>query len=684
MIRSLATILFLALASPFHLLAQLNCSEAVTHLIHDIQGGGDATPIPNRNVRVKAIVIGDYQGEESLNGFFIQEEISDWDEDPASSEGIFVYEGFGGLSEVSVGDLVVVEGTVEEFRDLTELVDVQITVCETDQVPDTTLITDWSNQEEKAERFEGMLVRWVDTMFITGFSALSEFGELLLSASDRQMQYTELFPPGQEATAYESSQRDRRLILDDLRNGADHRPIYHLSNNSGLRAGQYVARLSGVLDYAFGAYRLRPVAPVSFSGNQFERNQEIPAGNLRVATFNLENYFNGSGGSFSTSRGARSQNEFIQQTQKLVTAINLLDAHIIGVQEIENDYQLGNQSAIQSLVDALNASNPEGPIYDYVDPGTNVGSDEIAVGFLYQPALVSPQGMAHILDAPTDLFLQDATNRAPLAQAFSVNGETVWVAVNHLKSKAASNYSGRPGADPLDDDQGDGQSYWNRLRTRGARAMVDWVEGLTATEADARIVLLGDFNAYSQEDPIREMIQSGYQTVVPQGYTVSFQSFWGKLDHLLVSPRLQTELLDAQTLPINADELSIKAYDTQETEWLDNSALRSSDHDPIVASFQLGGTTGVKAFLLTGVSASLSPNPAYGETVLSVHLEHPLTLSCELYDAQGRFVQSFHEPKPFAAGDFTERLNLRGLTPGWYALRLSNGKKSMTQRLLVR
>ncbi|NRB63054.1 MAG: ExeM/NucH family extracellular endonuclease [Saprospiraceae bacterium] len=674
-------VLFLLFSTPLR--AQLNCNESVPYLIHELQGTGDETPFPNRNVRVKGIVVGDYQGQASLRGFFVQEEKEDWDDDPFTSEGIFVYEGFSSVVDVAPGDLVVVQGTITEFQDLTEITDVEITVCATGLVPDTTLLMEWENTTTFAERYEGMLVRFVDTMHITGFLDLPRFGELLLSAGRRQSQYTEQFAPGSEFTNYEEAQNANRLLLDDVRNGSDHRPIYHLANNPELRAGQYTTRLSGVMDEAYGSYRLRPVRPVSFTGNELPRSPIEKEGNLRVATFNLENYFNGSGGNFFNSRGASSLAEFRVQTEKIVAAILDLDADIIGIQEVENDYQLVDQSAVKALVEALNEADQTEAIYAYVEPGNAIGTDVIAVGLIYRSDVVTPIGAPQILDQPAELFLQSATNRAPLAQAFSVGGETVWVASLHLKAKASSNYDSRPGADPLDDDLGDGQSYWNRIRTRGIEATRDWMHSLVDNETEARIIILGDLNAYSQEDPIQTMIAEGYRQAVPQGYTFSFRGFWGKLDHILMSPQLQSEFISGHTLPFNADELSLRGYDSDESAFVTNSPRRSSDHDPVVADFSIGVTTNLPSILWPGLKVQISPNPAYDQALLTLDLHQELPLAIEMVNAQGQVVRQVTAMTWYPAGTHRLAIDLSGMESGWYGIRLVNTMGQLTRKILV-
>ncbi len=680
-------LLLLVLLCSLSAKAQLNCGEAVTHLIHEIQGDELTSPLTDRNVRVKGIVTGVYQGNDLLRGFFLQEESSDWDEDPFTSEGIFVFQGEGSFTEVAAGDQVVVEATVTEFSGLTELTDVQVAVCQSGIIPDTMLVSGWSNDPAWAERYEGMLVRFTDTLTITSIRDLDRFGELALSPSGRQWQYTEVLPPSTDVADYEKDRREERIILDDQKNGSDRRPVLHLENNPTLRAGQKVSRLVGILSEAFNSYRLRPVAPVTFTGNVRQNSTPLDTGDVRIASFNVENYFNGngSGGGFSTSRGADDQSEFEQQTRKLVSAILNLDAHIIGVQEVENDYPSGDRSSLAQLVAALNAAAPAGQTYAYIDPEERIGTDVIAVGIIYRSDAVATTGDPQILDEPIELFQVDASNRAPLAQEFELNGRSFWVVSNHFKSKGASGYDERPGASPLDDDRGDGQSYWNQTRTLASLTIIDWINTLTQNDPEPRVVILGDLNAYSQEDPVQVLKQAGYTNALEGSYTIDFRGFWGMLDHILLSPAMKAGLLAATTVPINADESEIRNYQSEDPEYVDNSGRRSADHDPIIAAFDLDEATPVRGISkLTGIQVQVNPNPASEALQITYSLEEDLELEVALFNLSGQRVRLIAEFDTVYTGEYSKEVRVSDLFPGIYALRFQSGDRILTKPVVIR
>jgi predicted extracellular nuclease len=59
--------------------------------IHDVQGNGSASPLINQTVTIEGVVVGDFQQAGGLGGFYVEEEDPDQDADPATSEGVFVF-----------------------------------------------------------------------------------------------------------------------------------------------------------------------------------------------------------------------------------------------------------------------------------------------------------------------------------------------------------------------------------------------------------------------------------------------------------------------------------------------------------------------------------------------------------------------------------------------------------------
>ncbi len=257
-------------------------------------------------------------------------------------------------------------------------------------------------------------------------------------------------------------------------------------------------------------------------------------GTLRVASFNVLNYFNGDGrgGGFPTARGATTPAEFERQRAKTIAALAALDADVVGLMEIENDAT--GSSAVEDLVAGLNAATAPGT-YAFIATGV-VGTDEIRVALIYKPAVVTPFNQFAILDSSVDPEFLDTKNRPALAQTFTQNsnGKKLTVVVNHLKSK------GSDCNDVSDPDTGDGQGHCNVTRTRAAAALVRWLAGDPTGAGDPDVLLIGDMNSYAKEDPIAEILGGGYDDLIARrigsgAYSYVFAGQSGYLDHALAS-----------------------------------------------------------------------------------------------------------------------------------------------------
>ena len=600
------------------------CGDPGVTFIHDIQGSGLSSPISGSIVTIEGTVIGDYQQTGGFGGYNVQEEVSDNDANQATSEGIFVLHA---ATDVAVGDHVRVKGTVTEFNSsgslLTELTAVSnVQICSTgNPLPSPAPIslpvanlTDW-------EPVEGMLVSLPQTLTVTEVFNLGRFGEVSLSGTGRLANPTNVVAPGAPAIALADLNDRSRIILDDgdnLQNiDPTHYPQGGLSASNTLRVGDSLPSLIGIGDQRFGNYRLQPVGPISYNQTNLRPTAPEPVGGtLRVASFNVLNFFNGNGthlngaaGGFPTARGANNLFEFIRQLAKEVSAISALDADVIGLMELEND-AVGN-SAIEDLVAGLNDATAPGT-YAFIDTGVQ-GTDEIRVGLLYKPAAVSPVGAFTTITSAVDPRFIDTRNRPSLAQTFelSSNGARLTIVVSHLKSK------GSGCGDTGDPDTGDGQGNCNLTRTNAAEAIVDWLATDPTGSGDPDYLLIGDMNSYAKEDPITAFTDAGFVDAIAQhvgagAYSYVFDGESGYLDHALASASLAGQVNDVAEWHINPDEPTVLDYNTefkttnQVTTFYDPGPYRSSDHDPVLVGINLNAGPSVDAGGPYGVNSGSS------------------------------------------------------------------------------
>jgi predicted extracellular nuclease len=565
--------------------------------IHDIQGSGLASPLVGSEVLVEGVVVGDFDGTDQLNGFFVQEEDSDADADGTTSEGIFVFSG--GASTVSVGDVVRVSGPVSEFFDLTEITVVELATCATGAtLPTPGTITFPVGSVEDLEWFEGMSIEIPQQLSVSGNFTLGRFGEVDLSINGPLDNPTNVVAPGAAANALQDLNDRSRIQLDDGSTIQNPVPVPpHFAADGTLRTGDTVdGSLTGVLSYSFGAYEVQPTSTVSFTRDNARPAVPDVGGSIQVGAFNVLNYFTTIDGNGSICgplqnqgcRGADSAEELADQRAKLISGISQIDAEVLGLMEIEN---APDDTPTADLVAGLNDAVGAGT-YDYIATGA-IGTDAIRLAILYQPGEVTPVGDYAVLDASVDPTFNDERNRPALAQTFRENatGETFTIVVNHLKSKGSA-------CDDIGDpDTGDGQGNCNLTRTAAAVALANWVTTDPTGQGDPDFLITGDLNAYAMEDPVTALEAAGFTDLVESfvgtgygsgAYSFNFQSQSGYLDHALASASLAGQVTDTAFWHVNADEPSALDYNNFNQDELFNAdQFRSSDHDPVLVGLNL-------------------------------------------------------------------------------------------------
>ena len=116
---------------------------------------------------------------------------------------------------------------------------------------------------------------------------------------------------------------------------------------------------------------------------------------------------------------------------------------------------------------------------------------------------------------------------------------------------------------------------------------------MTAAAGTPDVILLGDFNAYAQEDPIKVLTDSGIVDLIagfdPADYSYVFDAFAGRLDQGLGTASIVPKITGAHSWHINADEPEVIDYNTdgKSVDYYTATAYRSSDHDPLILGLNL-------------------------------------------------------------------------------------------------
>ena len=477
-----------------------------------------------------------------------------------ASDGIFVYLTTNAANHpsVAVGDRVRVSGTASEFNGLTQLTigakaDVQ--VCEQGVALPAPVALSLPLDPAGRESAESMLVAPVGAYTVSEVYNTNRYGEVVLAAGDRAAASPPTWPaPAPRGTAGRRREQARPAAA---RRRPDHQPRPppallppYLSPTSPLRVGDQVEAFGPtVLSYGFNEWRLQPTTPVSAdtppagrttfkSTNPRTAAPENVGGDLRLASFNVLNYFVHFGGD---ARGADDEAGLAKQEAKIVSAINALGADVVALEEIENSVRFDAadpQQALKRLVAALNTAAGAGT-WDYVrSPAQLPAGDRSRTSSPRRSSSsrrrCTPKGESRTINDESVWF----NAREPIAQTFTSGAVTFTVVANHLKSKSTSASAVGDNA-----DTGDGQGAFNGDRVRQARSLATFVDQLKTDSGSDDVLLLGDFNAYTHEDPMQVLYDKQYvdlNTTGEASYVFGGES--GSLDHAIASPSLASRV----------------------------------------------------------------------------------------------------------------------------------------------
>ncbi|WP_127498930.1 ExeM/NucH family extracellular endonuclease [Actinoplanes solisilvae] len=584
-----------------------DCTTAVTNTIAQVQGTGADTPLAGSKVTVEGIVTADHRAG-GYNGVYVQTAGSGGERPVASgtaSDGVFVYFGTNTANapSVTIGDQVRVTATVSEFNGLTELTTAARTDtqrCATGVALPAPVALSLPLDDAARESVESMLVAPVGAYTVSDVFNTNRYGEVILAAGNEAARIpTDLARPGSaEAAQVKAANKARRILLDDGRTtnlSTAGLPPAYLKADDPIRVGDTVEKFGpGVLSFGFSEWRLQPATPGD-TGTTFKDTNPRTAspvnvgGDVRVASFNVLNYFVHFGGE---ARGATNAAALVKQQAKIVSAISALDADVVALMEIENSVRFepnDPQVALRTLVGALNAVDGAGT-WDYVRSPAELPEaaqqDFITTAIIFKPGAVTPKGASRSVNDESVW----SNAREPIAQTFTAGSATFTVVANHLKSKSDST---PPTGDNV--DTGDGQGAYNGDRKRQAAALASFVEQLGSDE----VLLLGDFNSYTHEDPMQVLYDAGYSSLASadqSSYVFGGES--GSLDHAIGSASLAKRVTGVDVWNINSVESFAYQYDGY-AGFYDDGPYRASDHDPVVVGLRTAAAGPVDLQLLS-------------------------------------------------------------------------------------
>ncbi len=538
--------------------------------IYEIQGSGGGSPEAGKLATTENNVV----TATGAGGFFIQTPTAASDDDPDTSDGIFVL--YDGTLTVAVGDQVDVTGAVEEFFGFTRL-DATMSVAE------ASVTIDASNQPLPApvefgatrpspdpanpscameyECYEGMRIR-IATGTISGPSAYRSsdpVAEMWITPTDsRAFREKGLQYPGDpmhpNVPVWDGNPELLELDPDKL----------GLANESWVPGTTFTA--TGVLGYEFGDYglwptelgaiRMAPALPHSVRGRA-ERE-------VSVASLNMLN-FDRDASSYGTKRDKLSQ--------YILKVLRAPD--IIGVQEV---YSL---ASLEGLAAEIERDDPDVRYTAYLEVGNR--DPGINVAFLVRSGItvqaVTQHGKGETYLNPSTSMQDLLHDRPPLRLDASVGGLEFSVLVVHNRSLISIETE----------------------RVQAKRlAQAQSVARIAQSFQDRKLIIVGDFNAFQFTDgyvdvigqisgavTASENISSGPDLVDPnltnliervpaaQRYSYAFRNSAQVLDHALVNEQMLPSVVGMRYARGNVDAPAREANNI-------DSPLRASDHDGFV------------------------------------------------------------------------------------------------------
>jgi predicted extracellular nuclease len=597
-------------------------TEAAPVAIHEIQNGAHLSALAGQPVSGVSGIVTAIRS----NGFYFQD--PNPDSDDATSEGLFVFTA--SAPTVAAGDAVVVSGTVSEFRPggasstnltTTELVSPTTVVTSSgNPLPAATVIgtggrvppgeaieDDAAGSIETSgvfdpvtdgidfyESLESMLVQVNNPVAVGPRNA---FGEIPVVGDNGTNASVRTTRGGILLRA--SDANPERIFLDDV-----------LATTPAADVGDHFSGPAiGVVDYSFGNFKLLVnSALTTVSGSLgHEVTVDPGAGQLSVASFNLENLDPGDGGRIS------------DLATQIVT--NLRSPDLIGVQEVQDNDGPANTAVVDAsvtlgaLISAIQVAG--GPTYSFrmINPVDDQDGGEpggnIRVAFLYRTdrglafvdrpggtataatTVVSGSGGPELSFSPGRVAPTDpafTASRKPLAGEFTHLGRHLFVIVNHLNSKG--------GDDPLFGRFQPPTLSSEVQRVQQAQIINDFVDQILGLDANADIVVLGDLNDFEYSTPLTTLkggVLTDLVETLPQNerYSYVFEGNSQTLDHILVSAHLTGDLSGFDMVHMNAEFVA-----------------QATDHDPPVARFCTDATAPTLSVSVSP-SSLRPPNHAY-------------------------------------------------------------------------
>lgn len=406
--------------------------------------------------------------------------------------------------------------------------------------------------------YAGQEVRFDQTLYVVGRVIYTNSSYLHLS-------YQRLHQP--EEVAVEGS-----AAFDSITESHSHAVITARCDDIDVNA----VRLGATIDNLVATVRNTGPRNILIEGNRvFDNNvrpthrPDVGDARLIVCNSNLQYFCPEWNGTY----GAGSDEEFALERLKTVKGLVNINADIYALEELQQ-----GETSLDTLVAGMNAATVPGR-YAHVEDYDPTTCKYIKVGFIYRTDKVRP--VLHLghpyAPSSNNYYTQTGNFRRMEVQCFEeiATGERLVIALNHFKSKSGGDST---------------NNFYNSNRVEEARQLLQFIDNEQNNNYynDPDILILGDLNCGSMEEPVRVLTDSaGYENLLrhyaPQEYSYCFSDEVEYLDHAIASPTMAEQVTGVMPYHINADESYMLHYDYG----TDTTMYRYSDHDPLIIGLTL-------------------------------------------------------------------------------------------------
>ena len=272
---------------------------------------------------------------------------------------------------------------------------------------------------------------------------------------------------------------------------------------------------------------------------------------LRIVGQNARNYIKDF---TATNADVKNESDFKEKTDKMANVFLALQADIVALCEVEENNQI--LGYITSAMNSISGTD----VYTYVTDDLNASQSSsgympLKAGFIYRSDRVATVGSNSY--PPKTTWGYRSRMRY---QAFKelATDEVFTLSMNHFKAKESNSAT----------DETEATRIENATQLKN---------GLSWVSVDPDILIMGDLNANTEEEPVQILIKAGYEEQLvrfdPAAYSYIYKGKKNLIDHVLANKPMAAQVTAAYAYHINTGA---------------SYKYKFSDHDTYVVGLCLG------------------------------------------------------------------------------------------------